>query len=102
MAYTQLPWTKLSANSLSAGLLASLSWLQATAMAPMNAPAKQPKKVADDIGIGTREMTSATMAPQNGDKLRIAEMIIGWALLRPKLYNSRPLIPIANMIASGP
>ena len=46
----------------------------------MNAPAKQLKKLADDIGIGTREMTSATTAPQNGDKLRIAEMIIGCEL----------------------
>ena len=43
MAKTQLPWTKLPANSLSR-LDASPSWLQATAIAPMNAPEKQPNE----------------------------------------------------------
>ena len=79
--------------------MASPSWLQATAIAPMKAPAKQPKKVPGEIGIGTREMTSATSAAQNGDRLRIAEMMIGWALLRPKLYSNNPDIPMAKMTA---
>ncbi len=55
----------------------SPSWLQATAIAPMNAPAKQPKKVAREIGIGTPASTSATSAAQNGERFRIAEMMIG-------------------------
>ena len=71
-------------------------------MAPMNAPAKQPKNVAREMGNGTPTSTSATRAPQNGDKLRIAEMMIGCELLRPRLYNMRPLIPIANIIANRP
>ena len=64
---------------------ASPSWLQATAIAPMKAPAKQPKKVAFEIGIGTPTISRATSAAQNGDRFKIAEMMIGWALLRPKL-----------------
>ena len=38
-------------------------------------------------------MTSATSAAQNGERFRIAEMMIGWAWLRPRLYNKRPDMP---------
>ena len=54
------------------GIFGPLSWLQATAMAPMKAPAKQPKKVAGEIGIGTLEMMSATRAAPNGERFRTA------------------------------
>ena len=47
-------------------------------------------------------MMSATSAAQNGERFRIAEMMIGWALLRPKLYSSNPLMPIAKMTARYP
>ncbi len=68
----------------------------------MKAPAKQPKKIAGDTGIGTLVRISATPAAQKGDRFRIAEMMIGWALARPKLYSRRPLIPMAKMTASFP
>ena len=68
----------------------------------MNAPAKQPKKIVGETGIGTLEMMSATTAAQKGNRFKTAETMMGWALLRPKLYSSRPLIPIAKMTASLP
>ena len=43
----------------------------------MKAPAKQAKKVADEIGIGTLEINNATRAAQNGDRFKIVEMMIG-------------------------
>src|SRR5271165_5693252 len=98
-AYTQLPCKKLLTRS-PAALLEASSWLQATTIAPMNAPAKQPKNTADETGIGTFMMMSATMAAQKGRRFRIADMMIGWASLRPKLYKSSPVIPTANMTAS--
>ena len=64
-------------NWSNVGLSASLSWLQPTTMAPMKAPAKQPKKVAGEIGIGTLEINNATRAAQNGDRFKIEEMMIG-------------------------
>jgi hypothetical protein len=45
-------------------------------------------------------MSSATAAAQKGDRFKIADMMMGCALLRPKLYSSKPLMPIANMTAS--
>src|SRR5208337_4609103 len=102
MAYTQEPCARLSASSLRVGCAPSRIWLHGTAIAPTKAPAKQPKKTAGETGIGTFEMKSATPAAQKGVRLRIAEMMTGWALLRPALYKSRPLIPIAKMTASLP
>jgi hypothetical protein len=55
----------LFANSPMVDMPRSPSWLQATPIAPMNAPAKQPKKVAREIGIGTPASASATSAAQN-------------------------------------
>src|SRR5208337_774127 len=85
MMYIQLPCSRLSASWPIVGLAASPAWLQATAIAPTNAPRKQAKNTAGETGIGTLEMISATMAAQKGDRFRIAETMIGWALLRPKL-----------------
>jgi hypothetical protein len=68
---------ELSANWSNVGLSASLSWLQPTTMAPMKAAAKQPKKVAGEIGIGTPEISNATRAAQNGDRFKIEETMIG-------------------------
>ena len=64
-------------NWSNVGLSASLSWLQATTMAPMKAPQKQPKKLAGEFGIGTLEMSIATKAAQNGERFKIVEMMIG-------------------------
>ena len=47
-------------------------------------------------------MMSATMAAQNGDRFKIADIVTGCALLRPKLYSNRPLMPIAKITASFP
>ena len=63
----------------------TLSWLQATAMAPRKAPAKHKKKTGGETGIGTRMTRSATSAAQNGSRFRIADTMIGCALLKPKL-----------------
>ena len=61
------------------------SWLHATAMAPRKVPAKQRKNTAGETGIGTRMTRSATSAAQNGSRFKIADTMMGWALLKPKL-----------------
>jgi hypothetical protein len=69
-------------------------------MVPMNATMKHPKKIGGEAGNDFREITNATKAAQNGDRFKTPAVMMGWALLKPMLYNSRPAIPINNNIAS--
>src|ERR1700678_1948698 len=75
-------------------------WLQATIIAPRNATEKHPKKTSGETGIDFRETIKATSAAQNGDRFNIAAVMIGCALERPILYNSKPHTPVASRTAN--
>ena len=53
-----------------------------------------------ETGTFLRDMANATAAAQKGDRFNTADMMIGCALLKPSLYNSRPDTPQANRTAS--
>ena len=77
IAYFQLPWRRLSSSSSGEALLESWIWLHAISIAPTKATKKHAQNRNGEMGIAFREINLATNAAQNGDRFRIAAMIIG-------------------------
>jgi hypothetical protein len=77
IAYFQLPWRRLSSSSSGEALLESWIWLHAISIAPTKATKKHAQNRNDEMGIALREINLATNAAQNGDRFRIAAMMIG-------------------------
>ncbi len=90
MANTQLPCKKLWTRSPPG---AAESWLHATAIAPKKAAARQPKNVNGATGIGRPETMRATIAAQNGERLKIAAMMIGMRAGEADLVEHEPCHP---------
>ena len=76
IAYFQLPWRRLLTSSGEAALKSSI-WLHAISIAPTKATKKHAQNRNGEMGIAFREINLATNAAQNGDRFRIAAMMIG-------------------------